>query len=98
MYCGNNRRHPKVRSGEQVIGTRYRCLKKGIGVGMSLPYDPDYTNRYVPIDSRKIYCGEARALPAGYDLMGSNSMCYTKGVGVGKTLKAKKQRAGKKKK
>jgi len=95
MYCGNNRRNPKVRSGEQVIGTRYGCLKKGIGVGLGLPYDPDYSNRFVPVDDRKIYCGTANELPDGYDLMGSNSMCYSKGVGVGRAQKAKKVRSGK---
>lgn len=98
MYCGNNRRNPKVRSGQQVIGTKYGCLKKGIGVGLGLPYDPEYSNRYVPVDGRKIYCGEAEELPEGYDLMGSNSMCYFKGVGVGKALKAKEVRSGKTKK
>lgn len=96
MYCGNNRRSPKLRSGNQVLGTRYGCLKKGIGVGLSLPYDPEYTNRFVPVDGRKIYCGEAENLPDGYDIMGNNSMCYHKGVGVGRTLKAKKIRKGKK--
>ena len=98
MYCGNNRRDPKVRSRRQVIGTRYGCLKKGIGVGLSLPYDPEYTNRFVPVDTRKIYCGDSAELPEGYDLLGSNSMCYHKGVGVGKALKAKDQRRGKSKK
>lgn len=98
MYCGNNLRNPKVRSGQQVVGTRYGCLKRGIGVGLGLPYDPEYSNRYVPVDARKIYCGEFENLPDGYDLMGSNSMCYLKGVGVGKALKAKKIRSGKHKK
>lgn len=96
MYCGNNRRNPQVRSGEKVIGTKYGCLKRGIGVGLGLPYDPEYSNRYVPVDGRKIYCGQAEELPQGYDLMGNNSMCYFKGVGVGRALKAKKVRSGKK--
>lgn len=83
--------------GKKVIGNPYSCLKKGIGVGLSLPYDPDYARRYVPIDARKIYCGTAQQLPEGYDIMGSNGMCYTKGVGVGRSMKAKKKREGKKK-
>lgn len=95
MYCGNNRRSPKLRSGQAVIGTRYGCLKKGIGVGLSLPYDPEYNNRFVPIDSRKIYCGDAVDLPEGYDILGTNSMCYSKGVGTGRKIKANKQRSGK---
>lgn len=92
MYCGNNRRNSKVLSGQQVIGTRYGCLKKGIFVGKSLPYDPEYANGYVPVDGRKIYCGEAKELPNGYDLLGSNSMCYFTGVGVGKAIKSKKKK------
>jgi hypothetical protein len=97
MYCGNNRRNPKVRSGEQVIGTKYDCFRRGVGIGLNLPYDSSYSNRFVPVDERKIYCGTANELPAGYDLLGSNMMCMSKGIGVGKALKAKKVRSGRKK-
>ena len=99
MYCGNNRHNSKVRSGEQVIGTRYGCLRKGIYVGKNIiPYDPEYLNKYIPVDGRKIYCGDSVILPDGYDLLGNNSMCYFKGVGVGKTLKAKEVQSKKNKK
>lgn len=87
MYCGNNRRNSEVKNGNLVIGNRYGCLKKGIGIGMNLPADPEYKD-YAPIDTRKIYCGKAPRLPRGYQLMGSNSMCLQKGVGVGKKIKA----------
>jgi len=98
MYCGNNRRHPDLRAGRKVIGNRYDCFRRGVGVGLSLPYDPSYLNRYVPIDPRKIYCGKSDRLPENYHILGSNPMCYTKGVGVGRTLKAKRQRMGKRRK
>ena len=94
MYCGNNARSLDLRSGRKVIGTRYSCMRKGVGVGLGLPYDPTYATRYVPIDNRKIYCGNDVALPVGYDLMGSNGMCYTRGVGIGRSIKAKKHREG----
>lgn len=58
MYCGNNRNSKQVKNGNK-IGSRYECLKKGIGVGMNLPLDLDYLDEYIPIDSRKIYCGKA---------------------------------------
>ncbi len=97
IYCGNNSRDLGLRTGAKVIGTRYNCFRRGVGVGLGLPYDATYATRYVPIDKRKIYCGTEHALPAGYHIMGSNGMCYTKGVGVGRSIKAKKVRKGKSK-
>ena len=88
MYCGNNRNHPSIK--KQKIGNRYSCLKKGIGVGKSLPYDKLYLILYKPIDKRKIYCGLSNKLPKQYDLFGSNQMCFQIGVGVGRRIKAKK--------
>ena len=87
IYCGNNRNNPKVVNGQQRIGTKYTCLRAGIGVGKNLPYDPSYLNEYIPIDNRRIYCGTHR-LPENYDYSGSLRECYTIGVGVGKRLKA----------
>ena len=87
IYCGNNSRDTRLLSGEQVLGTRYRCLKKGIGKGLHLPIDPNYTGEYLPIDNRKIYCGNQNTLPNGYDSMGNLPQCLQKGVGIGK-LKA----------
>ena len=91
MYCGNNKNSKAVKDGKK-IGTRYECLKKGIGVGLHLPLDLEYLNEYIPIDSRKIYCGKSPRLPEGYDLLGNSHMCYTKGIGVGRTMKAKKSK------
>lgn len=92
IYCGNNARDLELRSGRKRRGNRYQCMKKGIGVGMSLPFDNTYATRYVPIDRRKIWCGKSNQLPAGYDILGTTGMCYTKGVGIGRSIKAKKKR------
>lgn len=97
IYCGNNSRSPELRNGK-VIGTRYKCFKKGVGIGINQPYDPAYKSRFKPIDARKIYCGEAVRLPIGYDIMGNNPMCLQKGVGVGKKIRAKKENPKKPKK
>jgi hypothetical protein len=95
IYCGNNRRHASLRDGTAVIGTRNQCLRKGFGVGFHvLPYDPEYARRFVPIDERKIYCGDQKELPAGYDLVGSNGMCYSKGIGAGRAKRARQVRGG----
>jgi len=78
--------------GTKVIGTRYGCLKKGIGTGLRLPYDSEYARRFVPIDQRKIYCGNNIRLPNRYDILGTLGQCFQKGIGVGRSIKAKKIR------
>jgi hypothetical protein len=98
MYCGNNRRDRSVVEGKKVIGTRYKCFRQGIGVGLNLPYDPNYNQEYEPIDGRRIYCGQEEKLPAGYDMMGSNHTCLQHGVGVGRKIKARKSKSKSKKK
>jgi hypothetical protein len=98
VYCGNNRRHSSLRTRSKKIGTRYECLKQGIGVGLNLLVDPEYDGEYIPIDTRKIYCGNSRYLPGDYDIIGSNSMCLQKGVGIGKNLKVKKSKKKSKRK
>jgi hypothetical protein len=88
-YCGNNRNHISLTSGTHVQGTNHQCLRKGIGVGYHLPYDaafdPAISPPYDPIDTRRYYCGNANAVPAGYFAMGSASKCMQIGVGVGKS-------------
>jgi hypothetical protein len=88
IYCGNNAKHKKLTSGSHIIGTRYACMKKGIGVGMNLPVDGDFIKEYEPIDITKIFCGGGNKLPDGYDRIGSTSECLRKGVGIGKKVKA----------
>jgi hypothetical protein len=88
IYCGNNAKSTDILSGNKVIGTRYNCMRKGIGKGLHLPVDNNYLGDYEPIDTRKIYCGNAENLPDGYDLMGSLPQCLQKGIGIGKKQKA----------
>lgn|SRR3990167_7912431 len=95
MYCGGNRNHPNLLSGLQILGDRYRCFKKGIGIGMNLPSDQEDSD-YQPLDERKIYCGNFNVLPDDYDILGSNVMCIQKGVGVGKGLRRSRTKSKKK--
>lgn len=83
-YCGNNRNSANGR----ILGTRYKCLKIGIGKGFNMAVDPEYLNDYDPIDIRKIYCGKKNRLPNGYDYMGNAPLCLQKGIGIGKKQKA----------
>ena len=92
MYCGNNRLSPQIVIDGDRIGTRYECLKKGIGIGKNLPFDPAYAVGYKPIDKTKIYCGKKKRKPAGYDRMGSPPACLQIGVGIGKRIRAKQKR------
>ena len=88
VYCGNNALDPDIISGEKIIGNSYKCLKKGVGVGLyTLPYDDVYTRPFSPIDKTKIYCGTKQVLPTGYDRKGNLSECFRKGVGIGRKLK-----------
>lgn len=96
IYCGNNLNDPKLKSRTHNIGTNYQCLRKGIGVGINLPYDPAYSRPYRPIDNRKFYCGKSRRLPSrsGYFAIGSPSKCLQKGIGIGKKQIANKRAGG----
>jgi len=91
IYCGNNAKSVDILNGSKVIGTRYACLKKGIGKGLNSSVDNNYIGEYEPIDTRKIYCGNAENLPDGYDLIGSLPQCLQKGIGIGKKQKAHQQ-------
>ena len=91
IYCGNNAKSVDILNGSKVIGTRYACLKKGIGKGLNSSVDNNYIGEYEPIDTRKIYCGTTENLPDGYDLMGSLPQCLQKGIGIGKKQKAHQQ-------
>jgi hypothetical protein len=84
IYCGNNAQDQRLLAGAVAQGTPYTCLRKGIGVGRRLPYDQSYEGAYMPIDQRRIYCGNKAVAPAGYDRIGNLSHCLQKGVGVGK--------------
>jgi hypothetical protein len=88
IYCGNNSLHPDLLNGTKIMGTKYECLKKGIGTGLNAPFDSNYTLPYQAIDDRKIYCGNQAVLPPGYDIMGNAPQCLQKGVGIGKVQRA----------
>ena len=90
IYCGNNSQDTGLVTGTKVLGTRYRCLQKGIGKGLNMPYDDKYLGAYAPIDNTRIYCGNLTVLPAGYDRFGTITECLQKGIGVGKKLKAER--------
>jgi hypothetical protein len=91
MYCGNNAKHPSLRKGKAVVGTRYGCLLKGKQLGLSQPVDKSFREPYEPIDDRKVYCGDKDRLPEGYDHFGKLYSCFLKGVGWGKREKATKK-------
>jgi hypothetical protein len=88
IYCGNNNLHQPLINGEVELGTRYTCLKKGIGTGLNLPYDNNYSLDYEPIDNTRIYCGNNDVLPRNYDRFGNLPQCLQKGVALGKRQKA----------
>ena len=83
IYCGNNALFTGLVNGTHQIGTRYQCLRKGIGIGSNL--DP-YEEPYEPIDDTRIYCGKQNILPNGYDRLGTPPECLRRGIGVGKGL------------
>lgn len=88
IYCGNNANYPGIVSGSHRAGTRHECLMKGFGVGFNQLPDSAYAGVYAPIDARRIYCGNAAVLPAGYSYAGHNYTCLAKGVGLGKGRRA----------
>ena len=86
MYCGNNRLYRDLLNGSAYIGTRYKCLQRGIGIGRTLPYDPRYLDDYAPIFEDKIYCGNSDLLPDEYSRFGTLYDCHRRGVSIGKKI------------
>ena len=64
------------------MGTRYQCLRKGIGKGLNEPIF-SYTEDYEPIDPVKVYCGNGTNLPQDKDRFGTRDECLRKGFAVG---------------
>ena len=93
IYCGNNAENEELKTGKLTLGTRYQCLQKGFGVGSHLPLPSKLDQDYVPIDTRKIYCGNQDVLPNDYDYLGNLPMCLQKGVGIGRNAKIQKYKA-----
>lgn len=90
IYCGNNGLDENLVNGNIILGSRYKCLRKGIGTGLRLPYDNKYNMDYEPIDKTKMYCGDKDILPDRYDIFGNLPQCLQKGVAIGKRQKALK--------
>ena len=88
IYCGNNSQYPDLLSGKVELGTKYTCMRKGVGMGSNMPLDYRYLGPYSPLDERKIYCGVSPLLPPAYDLDGNLPQCLQKGIGVGKRIRA----------
>ncbi len=99
LYCGNN----ALNGTGKPHGSRYDCFRVGIGKGRRLPYDPQYTRGYRPIDNKRIYCGNRHDTLAAananrdpntpaYAIVGTSPMCLQKGVGVGKSIRAREGR------
>lgn len=86
LYCGNNRLYHGIVNGTHRIGTRHRCLRRGVGIGLNLPVDNTPDTGYEPIDPRRVYCGNQNLLPDQYDLFGTLPQCLQKGVGVGRRM------------
>ena len=94
IYCGNNLLDDDLVSGRKRIGSKYQCFKRGIGVGLNLPFDGKYLLPYEPIHDEKIYCGNNLELPNGYHRNGTQVSCLQKGVAVGKKMNAERNMGG----
>jgi hypothetical protein len=86
IYCGNNSRDQGLLNGTKIIGTRYQCLKKGIGKGLREPI-LEYNDQYEPIENTRIFCGNGDILPQNKDRFGTRDECLRKGYGVGQNQK-----------
>lgn len=87
IYCGNNSRSKEIKDGTSRPGTRYECLRKGIGRGLHMK--GNFDDEYDKIDKRKIYCGNEQKLPDGYDYLGNAPLCLQIGIGIGKLQRNK---------
>ena len=89
-YCGNNLLDSELVSGQKNLGTRYKCLQKGIGSGLYCKTKQKYNENYEPIDKRKFYCGNKENLPTEYSYFGNLHQCFSKGFGIGQKIKYNK--------
>lgn len=93
IYCGDDTTLPPD---YDRMGTRGSCLKKGIGLGMSLPdsqRDAFLRKPPKPPKTENLYCGNAEVLPNGYDGFDTLSNCLKRGVGVGLHMPQQKRLA-----
>ena len=86
IYCGNNARDEGLRNRTKVLGTRYQCLKKGIGRGLKEPI-LTYNEDYEPIENSNIFCGNGDILPQNKNRFGTRDECLRKGFAIGQKQK-----------
>jgi hypothetical protein len=86
IYCGNNAKDRGLIDGSKIMGTRYQCLKKGIGQGLREPI-LEFNDEYEAIDTTKIFCGNGDVLPQDKDKLGTQAECLRKGFAVGQKQK-----------
>ena len=86
IYCGNNAKDRGLIDGSKIMGTRYQCLKKGIGQGLREPI-LEFNDEYEAIDTTKIFCGNGDVLPQNKDKLGTQAECLRKGFAVGQKQK-----------
>ena len=84
-YCGLNLLLP---DDYDVFGTRNKCLKKGVGIGMGLSdrKRAEFLHKPYVAPPGKLYCGDNTVLPPGYTGFGNLQVCLKKGVGVGLSM------------
>lgn len=82
VYCGDDLVLPE---NYDVFGTRYKCLRKGIGTGMVLSDSQRnaFLARQRPPNTERVYCGNNYQVPDGFDRNGTLLECFKKGVGTG---------------
>ena len=92
MYCGDSHVLPEK---YDVMGTRFKCMRKGVGVGMVLGEDERlaFLNKIRQPPTEKLYCGDNPTLPTGYTRFGKKTECMRKGVGVGLGMPQEKRLA-----
>ena len=93
IYCGEDTILP---NDYDRMGSRGVCLKKGIGIGMGMPYTSReaFLNKpRKPQPSDKLYCGDTNILPEGYAGFDTLPNCLRRGVGVGLAMPEAKRRA-----
>ena len=85
IYCGNNSRDEGLLNGSKILGTRYQCLKKGVGKGLAEPVLV-HNLEYEPIEDYGSYCGLG-SLPENKLRFGTREECLRKGFGIGQKIK-----------
>ena len=85
IYCGNNSRDEGLLNGSKILGTRYQCLKKGVGKGLAEPVLV-HNLEYEPIEDYGSYCGFGN-LPENKLRFGTREECLRKGFGIGQKIK-----------